>query len=111
MNEQGRLFPAPRKPPKEPERDEVWDTLTEYFGEPLTKSARGRRNGAVKELRDAGLTAEQIRVGIDYCKRNFTHFTEMAVCMWIGRALHEKREDVFGENVIELAFKRRMEEK
>lgn len=110
--EQDPLFQPPEpKPPKERPRDEIWDVLVELFGEPLTKRAHGRRNQASKELRDAGLTPEQIRLAYDYCKRSFTQFTEMAVCMWIGRALHEQREDVFGPNIIELAKRRTMEEK
>lgn len=71
-------------------RDELWDSLTEFFGEPRTKSERGRRNRAVRELRDAGATTQEVQIVIDYCSRNFTSFTEMALCSWLTRALKEQ---------------------
>lgn len=70
-------------------KDEIWDALVEEFGEVRTKSERGRRNLAVRELRDAGVTAEEIKIAVTFCRRNFTHFTEMAVCNWVSRAVHE----------------------
>jgi len=72
------------------EIDPVWDVLTEAFGEARTKSERGRRNAAVRELRDAEVTPEEIRIAVAFCRRSFTHFTEMAVCGWLSRALHEE---------------------
>lgn len=42
-------------------KDVLWDTLTAELGEPATKSERGRRNKALKELRDIGATPEDIR--------------------------------------------------
>lgn len=77
--------------PKAGEVDPIWDVLTEEFGEALTKSERGRRNTVVKELREAEVTPDQIRIAVSYCRRNFTYFTEGAVCNWIGRALHEEK--------------------
>lgn len=88
-------------------KDEIWDALTEAFGEVRTSQERGRRNRAVRDLREAGATPEEIGIVVDYCRRNFTVFTEMAVCNWLSRALHESKENSF-ENVIQLA-KRRME--
>lgn len=73
-------------------RDIVWDALTEGFGEPRTSSERGRRNRAVHELRMAEATPEEIAVAIAFCKKNFTSFSEMAVCNWLSRALHEQKE-------------------
>lgn len=84
-------------------RDEVWDTLTECFGEVRTPNERNRRNAAVKQLREAAATPEEIRIAYDYCQRSFAGFTEMAVCSHLSRALHENKRDPFG-NVIELAF-------
>lgn len=72
--------------------DPIWDALTEGFGEVRTKSERGRRNKAVKELRDAEATPEEIRVAIDFCRQNFVSFSEMAVCNWLSRALHEQAQ-------------------
>lgn len=42
-------------------RDELWDMMVRVMGhEPTTKSERGKWNKAVKELRDAGFTAEDL---------------------------------------------------
>lgn len=73
-------------------RDLTWDALTEGFGEPRTYQERSRRNRAVKELKDAEATPEEIAVAIAFCKKNFTSFSEMAVCNWLSRALHEQAE-------------------
>lgn len=72
--------------------DEVWDALEAGFGPVRTKQERGRRNAAVKELREAEATPEEIKVAYLYCKRNFTHFTEKALCSWLSRALQEQQE-------------------
>lgn len=73
-------------------KDEIWDALTEEFGEVRTASERGRRNRAVKELRQAKVTPDEIHTAVRYCRRNFTHFTEMAVCNWLSHALKEADE-------------------
>jgi hypothetical protein len=88
-------------------RDEIWDALEEAFGEVRTEMERGRRNKAVKQLRAAKATPEEIAIAVDYCRRNFTTFTEMAVCGWLSRALHEHKDVESFSNVIELAMKRR----
>lgn len=72
--------------------DETWDALEEEFGPVRTKSERGRRNAAVKELKDAGATPEEIKISAEYCRRNFTHFTEKALCSWLSRALQDQKE-------------------
>ena len=41
--------------------DEIWDALAVELGEPQTRSERGRRNVAVKELRDIGATGDEVR--------------------------------------------------
>lgn len=83
---------------QERERDPIWDALTEHFGQVRTKDERGRRNAAVKQLREAEATPEEIKIAYEYCETRFTHFSEMALCNWFSRALHEasrtgKRED------------------
>lgn len=74
------------------EADPLWDALTEGFGEVRTAQERARRNKAVKELRAADATSEEIAIAIEFCRRNFTHFTEMAVCSWFSQALREQKE-------------------
>lgn len=43
------------------QRDELWDALTDELGEVTTRTERGRRNKALKELRAVGATAADIR--------------------------------------------------
>ena len=71
------------------ERDVIWDALTEAFGEVRTPMERGRRNRAVGELRAANATPEEIAIAVAFCRKNFTSFSEMAVCNWFSRALQE----------------------
>lgn len=71
-------------------RDELWDALTAAFGEVRTKSERGRRNRAIRELREAEVTPHELEVTLDYCRSHFSHFTEMALCNWLSRALQEE---------------------
>lgn len=84
-------------------RDLIWDALTEHFGEVRTRDERGRRNKAVKQLKEAEATPEEIAITVDYCKRNFTTFTELAICGWLSRALHEHAQHAKTDNVIEMA--------
>lgn len=42
-------------------RDELWDALTDELGEVTTRTERGRRNAALRELRAAGATPDDIR--------------------------------------------------
>lgn len=74
-------------------QDVLWDTLDECFGKVRTKSERGRRNAALKELREAGVTPDELRIAFYFCERRFTHFTEKALCNWLSRALHEEGEN------------------
>lgn len=42
-------------------RDEVWDALTELFGEPSTHGAKSLRGKMVKSFKEAGATAQEIK--------------------------------------------------
>ncbi len=74
------------------EPDPIWDALTAAFGEVRTPSERGRRNRAVRELKEAKATPEEIEIAVAFCRKNFTSYTEMAVCNWLSRSLHENQE-------------------
>lgn len=76
------------------ERDVIWDQLDLHFGPVRTKGERGRRNVAVKELRDAGATPEEITIAFQWCEKSFTTFTEVALCQHFGRAQHESIQRV-----------------
>src|SRR5215831_11355077 len=61
------LAPSARK------RDPLWDALVDETGtEPSTKMERGMWNAAVKELRDAGATAEQIHTRSEEYRSRWT---------------------------------------
>jgi len=75
-------------------RDEIWDQLDLHFGPVRTKSERGRRNVAVKQLREAGATPEEVTVAYEWCAKTFTVFTEMALVAHFGRAQHENVKPV-----------------
>jgi hypothetical protein len=94
--------PVPKKTTRKRPKDELWDVLTEHFGEVRTKTERGRRNRAARELREAGATAEEVQTVLEYCERNFTTFTEVACCGWLARALREKQEEETPSNVLDL---------
>ena len=84
-----RLFEVPSPPKQERPRDEIWDALEAEFGAVRTKDERGRRNAAVRQLREAEATPEEIRIAVDFCRRNFSNFSEKAVCSWFSRSLME----------------------
>lgn len=42
-------------------KDEIWDALIDLFGDVETRSERGRRNAAAKQLRDVGAVPDDIR--------------------------------------------------
>jgi hypothetical protein len=71
------------------DRDEIWDQLDLHFGPVRTKAERGRRNLAVKQLREGGATPEEVTVAYEWCAKTFTVFTEMALVSHFGRAQHE----------------------
>ena len=89
MSEQQEMEGIPPAPKKERPRDPIFDALTEAFGEVRTKDERGRRNNAVRQLREADATPEEIEIAVAYCRRNFSHFTEKAVCGWLSVALQD----------------------
>lgn len=52
------------------QRDELWDVISEILGEPSNEGERGRRNKALKWLRESGATPDLIRRAIrEYRKR------------------------------------------
>ena len=70
-------------------QDEIWNALDLHFGPVRTRAERGRRNVAVKQLKEAGASPEEIRIAYDWCAKSFTIFTEMALVSHLGRAQHE----------------------
>lgn len=71
------------------ERDHIWDALDLHFGPCRTKTEASMRGKAVKELREAGATTEEIGIAHEWCVKNFSPFSEMALVKYFGRAQHE----------------------
>jgi hypothetical protein len=75
------------------EPDPLWDVMDELFGFCRTRQEASRRGRAVKELREAGATVEEVRTTYAYCKR-FPSFTEMAIVGHLSAALHAAQKPV-----------------
>jgi hypothetical protein len=71
------------------ERCPIWDELDSCFGPCRTKTEGTLRGKVVRELKEAGATAEEVRITYDWCKRHFDPFTEMALLKYLSRAQHE----------------------
>lgn len=81
--EKKELAPKPAR-----RRDELWDALTEALGhEPATKTERGRRNKALKDLRAIGATPADI---IDHAAR-FRHTWPALTLTETGLVAHWSR--------------------
>lgn len=79
-------------------RDEIWDALETELGPVATKSERGKRNQAVKQLRDIGATQDEIQhkcrayrlrwPGIDITDQALVaHWSKLELALPQGRAL------------------------
>jgi len=71
------------------ERCEIWDALDGLFGPARTKTEASMRGKAVKELKEAGATPDEIEIAHRWCAANFNPFSEMALVKYFGRAQHE----------------------
>lgn len=76
---EGRTPPLPQAA-----RDHLWDELAEHLGTPRTKTERGKRNTAIKQLRDANVTAEEVQTMI----RNYPNVFPRAAMTDIALAKH-----------------------
>lgn len=56
-------------------RDPLWDSLEEEFGRPSNANERGKRNRAVKLLRESGATPDEIRLRCDRYRTGWPHVT------------------------------------
>lgn len=58
-------------PPSRRARDELWDAAAAVFGEVRTANERGRRNRELKQLREVGATADELRArAVRYRRRH-----------------------------------------
>ncbi len=72
-------------------RHAVWDTLTEHFGNPRTKTERGMFGRVAAELLEAGATAEETDVACRYVIAQFDSPSVNAVPKWFSRAVNGKQ--------------------
>lgn len=70
---EAKASPARERAKKPP--DLLWDVFDEQLGKVETKSERGRRNSAVKELREIGATPEELRRRIRRYRREWPDIT------------------------------------
>jgi hypothetical protein len=75
-------------------RDEIWDALEVHFGPVSNDANRSLRNQAVKLLRQSEATPERIAIAYEWCRKNFTTFSEVAVAKYYDRAMHDYAEVV-----------------
>ena len=61
--------------------DELWDVLEVELGEAVTASERGRRNKALKELRDIGATPDEVRKRCKAYRRMWPDITLTAAAL------------------------------
>ena len=71
-------------------RTEAWDALAEFFGEPRTKTEQARFGKVVRELLEAGATADEVRRACEYVQRTFDSPSVFAVTAWFSVAQNEK---------------------
>ena len=69
----GRVVPSAHRKQAATTRasDPLWDVLDDELGKVETASERGRRNRALKELRDIGVTPDELRRRIRTYRRKF----------------------------------------
>ncbi len=82
------------------ERNVIWDALDLHFGPVRAPQARSMRGKAVQELTEGRYTPEEIAIAYDWCSRNFSPFTEMALAKYIDRAIHENHVKENKPNVV-----------
>ncbi len=81
------VHPLPSKSP----RDQVWDTLTEHFGNPRTKTERGMFGRVCAELLEAGATAEETDIACRYVIGAFDSPSVNAVPKWFSAAINGRK--------------------
>lgn len=67
-----------RAAPQAREANPLWDSLTEHFGEPATKTEKTNRGRQVRELKEAGATAEDVHARITEHNRRGSRWTMTA---------------------------------
>lgn len=82
MGEPLRVLPERARTP----RDDVWDSLTDHFGQPRTKTERAMFGRVVAELLEAGATSAETLKTCEYVLANFDAPSVNAVPKWFGRA-------------------------
>lgn len=61
--------------------DPLWETLVDLLGEPVTASERGRRNKALKELREAGATPRDVHTRAGIYRAKWPHLDLTATAL------------------------------
>lgn len=74
--------PEPKKKPKKPRKrhpkDDIWDAIVDYFGDPKTEVAAGLWGKVQRELFNAGARPEQIRQFAQWWEETYP-YAEMSI--------------------------------
>lgn len=71
-------------------RDEAWDCLTEFFGDPRTKTERTMFGKVVAELLEAGASEDEVRRACEYVLARFDSPSVFAVTKWLTTAQRQQ---------------------
>lgn len=81
--------PAPKVRARTP-KDDLFDCLTEHFGNPRTRTEEVMFGKVVSELLYAGATSEETENACSYVLRNFDSPSVFAVTKWFSVAQNER---------------------
>ncbi len=82
-------------------RDDVWDVLTEFFGNPRMDTERTMFGKVVAELLRGGATAEETRKACEHVLANFDHPSVFAVVKWFSVAQNARPRRSVQEQALE----------
>jgi len=71
-------------------KDDLFDVLVEFFGNPRTRTEQLMFGKTVSELLYAGATSEETTIACEYVQRNFDSPSVFAVVKWLSASLNDK---------------------
>lgn len=83
------VLPLRRRTP----RDDIWDSLTDHFGNPRTKTERSMFGRVAAELLEAGATAAETQKACAYVQATFDSPSVNAVPKWFTVAQTQKPQN------------------
>ena len=87
--------------------DDAWDLLAASFGEPRTKTERSMFGKVVRELMEAGATAEEVEKTCAYVLGRFDNPSVMSIPKWFSAS--QKQGPQMSPQQVEIAKLRMVE--